>query len=77
MTLCVVSWAGAIVFRDATSGCINGSGVNQQNWNTVLYWIHAAAFAAFQAGRILVQDERLLTNRANQDVEQILRDHDE
>jgi len=51
-------------------------GINQQNWNPVLNRIHPAAFSALQARRIFPQDERLLASRANQNVEQILRNHD-
>jgi hypothetical protein len=69
--------AKALSFGDPISSGVNGSGVDQQDRNTVLYRVHAAAFSAFQARRILFQDERLLARRANQDVEQILRNHDE
>jgi hypothetical protein len=70
------------VFGDAVSGWFNSSrfdrsGIDQQNRNTVLYWIHSTAFHAFQARGILFQGERLLASWANQDIEQILRNHDE
>jgi len=77
MTLRVVPRESAAVFGDPVSACIDGSGVNQQNRDIVLDWIDAAAFTAFQARRILSQDERLLTSRAYQNVKQILRNHDE
>ena len=77
MTLRVVSNETAAVFGDQVSGSIHGSGINQQNRNAILYRVNATALPAFQAGRILFQNERLFTGRAHQDVEQILRNHDE
>ena len=77
MTLRVVFHETEDVFGDQVLGSINGSGINQQNRNAILYRINAAALPAFQAGRILFQNERFLTGGANQDVEQILRNHNE
>ena len=53
----------------------DGSGIDEQNRDSVLYRVHAAALAAFQAGRILLQNERLFAGRADQNVEQILWNH--
>jgi hypothetical protein len=75
-TLCRFGGRWAWIWRSASGG-VDGRGVDQQDRNAVLDRIHPAAFAAFQARRIFFQDERLLASRANQDVEQILRNHDE
>lgn len=58
------------------SGGRNSSGIDEQNRDSVLYRVHAAALAAFQAGRILLQNERLFAGGANQNIEQILWNHD-
>ena len=57
------------------SGGVHGGRVDQQDRNTVLNGIYAEALSAFQAGRRRPQRERLLANRANQNVEQVLRNH--
>lgn len=74
-TLCRFN-VGQAVFCLAPSGGVNGGGVDQQNGDAVLDGIDAAAFSALQAGRILFQHERFLASRTNQDIEQILRNHD-
>lgn len=82
MTLCVVSGSertgfGAPFQAAPVSGRLDRRDIEEQNRDPVLYRINAAAFPALQAGRILSQNERLLTRRAHQNVEQILRNHSE
>lgn len=48
---------------------INCGGVNQHDWDVVLYWIHPAADAAFQTLSVRAELHRLLAKGANQDVE--------
>jgi hypothetical protein len=55
---------------------IGGGSVDQQNRNSILNGIDAAALTAFQAGRILAQRQRLLASGTNQNVEEVLRNHD-
>ena len=53
----------------------NGCGINQQDGDVVLNGVDAAAYAAFQAFAVFFQDHRFLANRADEDVEKILRNH--
>ena len=57
------------------SGRVNRSGVHQHDRDVVLNGVHTAAFAAFQTLPVRIQDHRLLANRADQHVKQILRNH--
>jgi len=54
---------------------VDGCGVDQQDGDVVLNGIHAAAYAALQTFPVFFQDHRLLANRADEDVEQILGNH--
>jgi hypothetical protein len=58
------------------SGRIDNRFVNQHNWNVVPNGIHAATLAALQALSFVLQSERFLADRANQHIQQILRNHD-
>ena len=49
--------------------------VNQHDGNVILDRIDAQAFAAFQSGPILFQDDGLLAQGAYKHVKQILRNH--
>jgi hypothetical protein len=60
---------------DWWSGWLGRGLINQKDRNVVAYRIDAAAFSTFQALAILFQHERLLANRANEDVEKVLGDH--
>src|SRR6266496_2197524 len=72
-TLCRSRVASDAVCR--SSGRFNGRGIHQQNRDVVLNGIHAAACAALQALPIRFQDQRLFAHGTNQNVEQILRNH--
>jgi hypothetical protein len=75
LTICVVSETATGEFCLARSGHFNRGGVDQQNRDVVLNRIDAAAFATLQAFGFVLQRERLLANRANQNIEQILANH--
>src|ERR1019366_8608529 len=62
-------------FVDSGSGRVNRSGVHQHDRDVVLNGVHTAAFAAFQTFPVRLQDHRLLANRADQHLKQILRNH--
>jgi len=67
---CGVLWSqfsGGLDFRD----------VQQHDRDVVLNGVDTAADAAFQAGSVGVQDDRLLAIGADQHVQQILRNHGE
>jgi hypothetical protein len=61
--------------RQSLTLVLNLGGVDQHNRDIVLNRVHAAAFAAFQAFAVRIQNHRLPANGANQHVEQILRNH--
>ena len=52
-----------------------GGGVDEHDGDVVLDGVEAAAFAAFQAVAVVVQNHRFLANGANQHIEKIFRDH--
>lgn len=54
---------------------LDGCGVNEHDGDVILDGVDAAAFAAFQAGAVVVKNYRFLANRANQHLEKILRNH--
>jgi hypothetical protein len=56
-------------------GRVNRSGVHEHDRDIVLNGVNTAADAAFQALPVDVQNDRLFTDRADQHVKQILRDH--
>ena len=57
------------------SGGVNLSRVHEHDRDVVLNGVNPAAFAAFQAFPVRVQDYLFLANRADQHVKQILRNH--
>ena len=57
------------------SGGVNFREVDEHDGDVVLDGVNPAADGAFQTLAIGVQNHRLLAHRADQDVEQILRDH--
>ena len=57
------------------SGGVDGSFVDEKDRNPVPHRIHSPARPTFQAFMIRGSGERLLAGRADQDVEQILRNH--
>ena len=57
------------------SGWINSGGVHQHNRDVVLNGVDTMAFATLQASTVGIQHHRLLANRANQDFQQIRRNH--
>jgi hypothetical protein len=59
--------AGCPIGRD--SGGVDRRDINQHNWDVVLNGVNAAADAAFETLSVRVQDNRLLTNGADQNVE--------
>lgn len=74
MTLIVVSsWAKT---KQRLVLCrVYGRRIDQQDGDIVLNGINAAAHAALQTFPVFFQDHRLLANRADEDVEQILGNH--
>ncbi len=76
MTLYVVPAPFEINHSMCVLSRIDGSGIDQQDRDVVLTGINAAAHAALETFPILFQDERLLANRADEDVEKILGNHD-
>ena len=61
--------------RGESSGYFDFGFVHQQNGNVVADWVNPVALGAFQAFAVCPYRQRLLTERANQNIEQILRDH--
>jgi hypothetical protein len=57
-------------------GGIDGRFVHQHNRNVIFDCVDPAALGAFQAFRVLAVFEGLLTSRAHEDFQQILRNHD-
>ncbi len=57
------------------SGGVNFGGIHQHDWDVILNRINAAALATLQTVPRRAERNRLLTDRANQYVEQILSDH--
>ena len=58
------------------SGRVDNRFVNQHDWNVVPNGIDPATLAALQALSFVLQGERFLADRANQHIQQILRNHD-
>jgi hypothetical protein len=50
--------------------------IHQQNWNVIADGVNPAALGAFQAFAISLHSQRLLADRANQNIQQILRNHE-
>ena len=75
MTLSVV-WRGSKPnFVAPASGRIRRGSVDQQDRDAVLNGIDAVAYAALQTFPVFFQDHRLLADRADEDVKQILGNH--
>ena len=55
---------------------VDSSFVGQQNRDIVPHRVDAAAFATFQAFGVLLMGQRLFANRTNQNIQQVLRNHD-
>jgi methylenetetrahydrofolate dehydrogenase (NADP+)/methenyltetrahydrofolate cyclohydrolase len=75
---CSVGWpVGSSFGRPAAPALdrVNRSGVHKHDRDIVLNGVNAAADTAFQTLPVRVQDDRLFTDRADQYVQQILRDH--
>ena len=58
------------------SGRVDNRFVNQHDWNVVPNGIDAATLTALQTLTFVLQSEALFANRADQHVQQILRNHD-
>jgi len=69
----VEGWVGGLAAP--ISGRVDLGGFHQHDRDIVLNGVYTATFAAFQACAVRTQDHRLLANRADQHVEQILRNH--
>src|SRR5437879_1890636 len=69
----VEGWVGGLAAP--ISGRVDLGGFHQHDRDIVLNGVYTAAFAAFQACAVRTQDHRLLANRADQHVKQILRNH--
>ena len=77
LTGCVVLGRKAAWSRKmGRSGRVDNRFVNQHDWNVVPNGIHPATLAALQALSFVLQGERFLADRANQHIQQILRNHD-
>jgi hypothetical protein len=59
------------------SGRINRGLINQKDRDVVANRIEAVAAIAFEGFGIRFEDKRLLADRADQDFEQVLRNHEE
>ena len=57
------------------SGGIGDRFIDQQNRNIVANWVDASTLRALQAFSSFLEQQRFLAHRANQDVEQVLRNH--
>jgi hypothetical protein len=57
------------------SGGVDFGGIDEHDWDIVLNGVNAAAVAAFEALAVLMRHNRQLANGADQDVEQISRNH--
>ncbi len=58
------------------SGGVDFGFVDQQNRNVVAHRINPAALGALQTFAVALHSERFFAERANQDVEQVLRNHE-
>ena len=58
------------------SGRVDNGFVNQHDWNVVPNRIHPATLATLQALSLILESEGFLADRANQHIQQILRNHD-
>jgi hypothetical protein len=56
-------------------GLVDRGGVHEHDRDIILNGVNTAADAAFQALSVSIQNDRLFTDRADQHVQQILRDH--
>jgi hypothetical protein len=75
MTLSVIWLRPKPNFVAPASRRFNGGGVDEQDGDVVLNGIDAVAYSALQTLPVFFQDHRLLANRADDDVEKILRNH--
>jgi len=80
LTLNVVSqWDETELCREvglsADSGGVDFGSIDEHDGDIVLNGVNAAAVAAFEALAVLMRHNWQLANRADQDVEQILRNH--
>jgi len=76
LTSCVVlGRAGARSRKMGQLGRVDNGFVNQHDWNVVPNGVHTATLAALQALTFILESEGFLANRADQHVQQILRNH--
>jgi len=69
---CLITWL------DTDISCrVDRGFIYQQNRNVVADWINPMALAAFQAFSVALDAQRLLAHWANQNIQQILRDHEQ
>ncbi len=77
LTSCVVlGRSGARSRKLGRLGGVDNGFVNQHDGNVVSNGIHAATLAALQASPLVFECEGFLANRADQHIQQILRNHD-
>jgi hypothetical protein len=62
--------------QDIALGRIDDGFVDQHDWDAVPYRVNAVALAALQTLSVVFQRQRLLADRADQDVEQVLGNHE-
>ena len=67
---------GKEILTGSDSGGIDRRLVNQQNWDAVADWVNTTTFGAFQAFAIALHRERFLAEWADENVEQILLNHE-
>jgi hypothetical protein len=58
------------------SGGVDNGFVNQHDWDVVPNRIYAATLATLQTLSFVLESEGFLADRANQHIQQILRNHD-
>jgi hypothetical protein len=58
------------------SGRINDGFIDQHDRNSVPHRVHSAALGTLQTLALVFQGKCLLADRADQDVEQVLRNHE-
>jgi len=62
--------------ESADSGGVDFGFIHQKNGDVVADGVNPAALGAFQAFAISLHSQRLLADGANQDIQQVLRNHD-
>ena len=67
---------GRVISGWIISGWINNGFIHQHDGNSVPHRVDAAALGALQTLALVFQGERFLADGTDQDVEQVLRNHE-